>query len=112
VLYDAAGAEVTTGSKYLGTATNNIAEYTALILGLEQAQQLGISELICHLDSELAVKQINGIYKVKNAGLRPLWQRVGVLREEFARVEFVHVRRELNKRADQLANRAMDAGKQ
>jgi len=103
------GEELLTGGQFLGKQTNNVAEYTALLLGLEKAVELKITKIICHLDSELVVKQLNGEYKVKNSELKKLWQKAKNLAENFAQIEFKHVRREQNKRADQLANLAMDA---
>jgi ribonuclease HI/probable phosphoglycerate mutase len=95
-------------SKYLGTCTNNVAEYKALILGLDEALQLGCRELAIALDSQLIVRQIQGQYKVKNETLLPLFQEV---RKRLARLEkwtIRHVPRAENSRADQLANRGID----
>ena len=95
-------------SEYLGIATNNQAEYTAVIRALEEAQKLGAQELEFYLDSELIVKQLEGKYKVKNKGLIPLFIKLCKLRDTFKKTSFTHVRRELNKEADALANLAMD----
>lgn len=92
----------------IGTATNNVAEYTALIKGLELAHELGVTHLDVFSDSELMVKQMNGEYKVKHADMRPLYERACALRAKFARVALAHVRREQNKRADQIGNEALD----
>src|SRR5262249_39852201 len=94
----------------LGELTNNQAEYAALVRALEHALKLGANHrVVLHSDSELMVKQMKGEYKVKNEDLRPLFQRARDLAKEFAGgVSFVHVRRELNKRADQLGNDALD----
>ena len=97
-------------SKYLGETTNNQAEYQALIAGLEKAKELKAEELECYLDSELVVKQLNREYKVKNAELAPLFLKVHNLSLSFKKIRFIHVRREQNKIADQLANAAMDKG--
>jgi ribonuclease HI len=94
---------------YLGESTNNIAEYTGLIRALEHAQKLGARRLLIHSDSELMVKQMNGDYKVKHAGLLPLYKEADRLRRSFDQVVLSHVRREHNKRADRLCNRALDA---
>lgn len=108
VLTSPEGQLLTEGYHFLGIATNNVAEYTALVKGLESASRLGISELTVKADSELMIRQLNGIYKVKNEGLKPLFARVQELARQFERVTYQHVPREENKRADSLANQAMD----
>ncbi|MGI6485049.1 MAG: ribonuclease HI family protein [Thermoanaerobacterales bacterium] len=95
-------------SDYIGQTTNNIAEYTALLTALEQAVEINIKQIDIFSDSELMVKQINGEYKVKNEGLKPLYKRVCKLLEEFDEYEIRHVSREENKRADKLANLGID----
>jgi ribonuclease HI len=96
-------------SKTIGHATNNQAEYEAIIAALEAAKNLGAEELDCYLDSELVVKQINHEYKVKNKDLAPLFLRVHNLSLQFKKIKFHHVRREQNKEADRLVNEALDA---
>ncbi len=96
--------------KYLGEQTNNFAEYSGVILGLEEAKKMGVSEVDFFLDSELAVKQLNREFKVKNEELGKLFIRIYNLEQGFKRVTFSHVPREMNKLADELANQAMDAG--
>jgi ribonuclease HI len=103
------GETVATISKYLGVATNNIAEYTALVLALEKALELGLQDIEVRMDSELIVRQMNGQYRVKNEGLLPLFNQAQQLSRRFSKFNMVHVRRELNKEADKLANQAMDA---
>lgn len=98
-------------SEYIGTATNNIAEYSALIKGLEKASSLGITRIKVFLDSELVVKQLNGIYKVKNEKLRPLWQKAVDLLEHFSYHKVSHVPREENKEADSLARKGVKKGR-
>jgi ribonuclease HI len=93
---------------YLGRTTNNVAEYMALAAALLWARELGIEELELHSDSELVVKQLTGVYKVKAPHLLPLFTRVLALRRGFPRFRARHVRRELNKDADRLANRGID----
>ena len=95
-------------SRYLGMTTNNIAEYTAAITGLERAVHLGASSVKLFADSELMVKQLNGLYKVKNEGLKPLHARAKELIAKIGRVEVQYIRREMNKEADALANKAID----
>ena len=93
----------------IGVATNNVAEYSALVAGLERALELGVDELEVVSDSELLVKQMRGEYRVKNAGLLPLVEEARALIRRIGAVKFEHVRRELNKDADRLANEAMDS---
>ena len=90
-------------SEHIGIATNNVAEYRALIRGLEKAAELGVKRIRIFLDSELLVRQIHGIYKVKNKNLMRLWTRAMQLLKEFVEYEVSHVRRELNAEADSLA---------
>lgn len=95
-------------SKFIGTCTNNEAEYTALITGLDAAQKLGIKDIICYLDSELVVKQLNGDYKVKNQHLVILYNKVKIKAKEFLNITFKHIPREENVDADLLVNQALD----
>lgn len=95
---------------YLGVATNNVAEYTGIVQGLQRARELGITDLDVRLDSELAVKQLNGEYRVKNPQLARLFVDVHNLRQHFRRVTFTHIRRAFNKDADALVNKTIDAG--
>lgn len=92
----------------IGQETNNVAEYRALIKGLELARDYQPNRLIAHLDSELVVKQVNGEYKVKMPTLQPLVNEVQELAAEFADVVYMHIPREDNYRADALVNRALD----
>jgi len=108
VLLDQKGREVATFKRYLGNATNNVAEYEALILGLTGALDLGVSTLTVKLDSELLVRQLSGAYRVKSPLLKPLHQKALALLRGFARAEVLHVPREKNRKADQLANQAID----
>lgn len=109
-IYNENKEEILGFKKFLGVRTNNQAEYQALIEGLKQAQKLGAEEVVFYLDSELVVKQLNGQYKVKNKDLAPLFLEIHNLLLSFKKYSFHHVRRELNKRADALANEAMDEG--
>jgi len=95
-------------SQYIGEQTNNVSEYKALSRGLEAALDLDIKKVICYLDSELVVKQIKGEYKVKNERMIPMYNMIMPLIKKFDSFEIIHIRRELNKKADQLANEAMD----
>jgi ribonuclease HI len=92
----------------IGVATNNVAEYRALIAGLEKAVELGIDELEVVSDSELLVKQMQGEYRVKNEALRELNDEANSLERKLGRVRYMAVRREHNKLADELVNEALD----
>ena len=95
-------------SRFLGRMTNNQAEYTAIADALHHAQVLGAEEVEIFMDSELAVKQLNHEYKVKNTELAKLFMRVWNMATQFKKVTFTHVRREKNKDADKLVNIAID----
>ena len=92
----------------IGIATNNVAEYSALIAGLEKAVELGVDEVEVVSDSELMVKQMTGEYRVKNEALRELSLEAGRLARRIGSVDYTAVRREHNKLADQLVNEALD----
>jgi ribonuclease HI len=94
----------------IGEATNNVAEYRALLLGLELARELGASEVEVINDSELVARQIGGEYKVKHAGLKPLYQEAMRTLRDFDGWAVRAVRREQNTRADTLVNEALDEG--
>ena len=108
VLFAENGEELVTRSVYLGTCTNNVAEYQALLIGLEEALRQGCTDLAVALDSELIVRQIQGRYKVKNEGLLPLFQQVRERLAQFDKWSIIHVPRAQNARADQLANQGID----
>ena len=110
VLFDAQGNLVAELSRFLGRTTNNVAEYEGLIMGLEAAREHGASRLAVRLDSELLVKQLNGQYRVKAPNLKPLFQKAQSIISGFEQIDIRHVRRELNKEADRMANLAMDKG--
>ena len=95
----------------IGTATNNVAEYSALVAALSRALDIGLKEVNCFSDSELMVKQMAGEYRVKHPDLLPLYQEAVALRKQFTKMTLSHVRREENKRADELGNIALDAEK-
>lgn len=92
----------------LGHATNNVAEYTAVIRGLERALEMGARRVTVKADSLLVVEQLSGNYRVKNPTLRRLHEEATALVKRFDRVAFTHVPRAQNKRADALVNRAID----
>lgn len=103
------GETIATASKYLGKDTNNQAEYTAIIIGLEKAKKIGASRVEVHLDSELATKQLNGEYRVKNPDIAKRFLEVRNLMHAFERVTFKHIPREKNKEADAIVNQVLDA---
>lgn len=94
-------------SKFIGDTTNNVAEYTALIYGLQEALILRADEVIINTDSELLVKQLNKEYKIKDAGLKPLYEQVLHLLTGFKKHQIRHIDRSENKGADRLANKAV-----
>jgi ribonuclease HI len=105
---DARGKRVSEAARYLGEATNNVAEYRALILGLELARELGASEVELRADSELVIRQMTGEYRVRNVRLQELHRQAQALEQAFRSVGYVHIRREQNRAADRLANLAID----
>jgi ribonuclease HI len=104
------GDVVESRGEAIGTATNNVAEYRALLLGIELAREHGAAEVELIGDSELIVKQVKGEYRVKDAGLRPLHAQVKAALAGFDRWSIRHVRREHNAAADALVNETLDAG--
>ncbi len=108
VLLDERGAPLAELALSLGHATNNVAEYNALILGLEEARRRGVDEIDVRMDSLLVVRQMQGLWRIKHPGLRPLALRAGALLAGFRRCTIEHVPREQNALADALANRAID----
>jgi ribonuclease HI len=102
------GRIVCSGGAYIGEATNNVAEYEALIWGLENAQTLGATRIEMIADSELMVKQITGAYKIKNAALKTLAARAHALLQHFESWTFKHTLRAGNVDADALVNEALD----
>jgi ribonuclease HI len=108
VLEAADGTVLAAEGEAIGTATNNVAEYRALLAGLEKAAELGLDRVEVVSDSELLVKQMRGEYKVKNAALRELWEEGQQLARRVGRVEYTAVRREHNELADRLVNEALD----
>jgi ribonuclease HI len=103
------GEIICRGGRFIGSHTNNVAEYEALIWGLENVTALGHRSVTVYADSELLVKQVNGQYRVKNEGLKPLFARALKLLRGFDTFKVAHVRREQNTEADEMANQAMDA---
>jgi len=108
VIQDSQGQVVARLSEFLGHQTNNYAEYKGLLAVLAWALANGVRRLRVFSDSELIVRQMKGIYKVKNPGLRPLWEEAQRLARQFDAFEMRHTLRGGNKEADKLANAAMD----
>ena len=109
MLLDEEGNVVKELTRALGRATNNVAEYNALILGLEEARRLGATAIDVRMDSLLVVEQMRGRWRTKHPGLIPLALRAGHLLASFPEREIRHVPREQNLVADALSNRAIDA---
>jgi len=109
VLEAADGTVLAAHGEAIGEATNNVAEYRALVAGLEKALELAVDELEVISDSELLVKQMRGEYKVKNEALRELWEEARRVARQLGSVRYTAVRREHNELADQLVNEALDA---
>ena len=109
-LFDERGELVAEVARPLGHATNNVAEYTALIVGLEEAKRRGATAVDVRMDSLLVVQQMRGLWRIKHPGLRPLALRAGALLASFPEREIRHVPREENVAADLLSNRAIDEG--
>ena len=109
VLETADGTVLDARGEAIGVATNNVAEYRALLAGLESAIERGVGELEVVSDSELLVKQMRGEYKVKNEALRDLVDEAHALARRLERVSYTAVRREHNELADRLVNEALDA---
>jgi len=107
-LTDSAGSHLQAKALFIGRATNNVAEYTALVKALEAAKRIGAEQLMVFSDSELLVRQINGRYKVKSEQIRPLFRQAVDLLGEFENWKVRHITREENKEADELANQALN----
>jgi ribonuclease HI len=109
-IFDERGQERDRVSQRIGRATNNEAEYQAAIAGLETALKRGGGTVELRMDSELVIRQLEGRYRVRNERLRPFYERLIKLIRQFDSFSLAHVPREKNKRADELANLALDRG--
>ena len=109
VIYNTKDEKLKEFSQSIGNSTNNIAEYTALITGLRLCKDMGFKQVDCYLDSELVVKQLNKLYKVKDEKMKILFDVIKELTAEFEKVSFTHVLRAKNKLADLLVNKALDS---
>jgi ribonuclease HI len=110
VVYSGEKRKITEISEFIGEATNNQAEYKAVLAALETAKQLGAKEVVMYLDSELVVQQLNQKYKIKNKDLALLFVKIWNLSIGFKKITYHHIFRELNKEADKLVNKAIDKG--
>ena len=97
-----------TAGRFVGKATNNVAEYSGLVFALEKAVELGATETTVRGDSELVIKQMKGQYRVRNENLKPLYGKAMAAAQKLGKVTYVHKLRDQNKLADRLANLAMD----
>ena len=110
VIYDKNNNELATYKKYIGNHTNNVAEYLGCFHGIQACIQEGIKNVIIYGDSKLVIEQVSGRWKVKSDNIKPIYNEIkNVLDSKpFENIEFKHVKRNKNKRADQLANQALD----
>lgn len=108
VVYDQDQNVVYERGEPLGSQTNNYAEYMAVQVALELAVEKSVEKVVLKSDSQLLIRQLTGVYKVKSEGLRPLYLACAELAKKIPDMHFEHVRREFNKRADELANLALD----
>ena len=108
IIKDEQGKLMARISQCIGTTTNNQAEYRAIITALEKTIELGATHVVINSDSELVVRQLNGRYRVKNAHLKPLYQKIKQLQSSLEGFTITHIPREQNKEADRLANKALD----
>lgn len=111
VIFDENGGALGELHRYLGRTTNNVAEYEGLLLGLERVLHLGGKRLRIESDSQLLVRQLNGLYRVKNEKLKTLHQRASGLLRRLEAWRIIHIPRENNRLADRLANRAIDGAR-
>jgi ribonuclease HI len=109
VLVGEDGAILREVGQYLGTATNNVAEWSALLAGLTAALELGVEDLVVRMDSELVVRQVSGVYRVKHPDLIPLHGKARQLLRRFRSVDVAHVPRKQNALADRVVNAVLDA---
>lgn len=109
VLTDESGDVLREVGTFLGVTTNNVAEWTGLITGLEAALELGATDVVVRMDSELVVKQLSGAYRVKHPNLVPLHARAKTLLRKFSHADIAHVPRKANAAADAVVNQTLDA---
>lgn len=108
IILDSKRKKIKESSKYIGETTNNVAEYSALVCGLEEAASLGADEIVVYMDSELLAKQLNGEYRVKDENIKALFEKALGILKNFSSFEIKHIAREKNKEADKLVNKAIN----
>ena len=108
ILFDSDGKVIDLTGIYLTNTTNNNAEYQALVIGLKMAKKNKVDNLECFLDSELIVKQMNGVYKISDANIKQIKKTIDTLLPNFQKVSFTHIPREQNKLADKIVNLILD----
>jgi ribonuclease HI len=108
VLYAEDGTVLAEVGEFLGRATNNVAEWRSLVIGLGRARELGVDEIAIRMDSELVVRQVTGVYRVKHADLIPFATKVKALLREFKSSDIRHVPRKENAAADAVVNQVLD----
>ncbi len=108
IILDSAKKKIRQLYKYIGETTNNIAEYSALLQGLEAALDLNAEEIVVYMDSELLARQLNGEYKVKNSDIKVLFEKALNMLKKFKSFEIRHIERSKNKEADKLVNKAIN----
>ncbi len=108
IILDSAKKKIKELYKYIGETTNNIAEYSALLQGLEAALDLNAEEIVVYMDSELLARQLNGEYKVKNSDIKVLFEKALNMLKKFKSFEIRHIERSKNKEADKLVNKAIN----
>jgi len=110
VIYDENNKEIATYKKYIGRHTNNVAEYLGCFHGVQACIQEGIKNVTIYGDSKLVIEQVSGRWKVKSDNIKPIYNEIKKVLDTnpFEKIEFKHVKRNKNKRADQLANEALD----
>lgn len=108
VIFDSSRKKIKESFKFIGETTNNIAEYSALVSGLEEAVALKATDIVIYLDSELLTKQLNGEYKVRDANMKILFNESLGLLKKFDSFEVKHIARAKNKEADKLVNKAIN----
>ena len=108
VLSDTDGTPLVRKAFFIGKATNNAAEYHAVLIALEELLVAGVRSIVLYTDSQLVARQLNGIYKVKDEGLKKIYLKVKDKLRDFEKMTILHIPREKNKEADRLANKAID----
>ena len=112
VIKNKSGETIQKIGKYIGESTNNDAEYKALLEGIGSLKEMKVKSVSCFLDSELVVKQLNGLYKVKNTNIKTLWKNIKELEKNFDSITYTHVKRDKNYEADAIVNDVLDSAEE